>query len=128
MRGVDLPAKIRGIERIIGLEIRHNPELKCFETEDPDLPGRVFMACYARPSQIEVALKGLHSLVYRKRGELVFERQGRKCCFCGGEIREFEIDHISSRGAHGRSDVITNLRCCCTGLGACGLHRKRHGG
>ncbi len=128
MRGVDLAAKIRNIERILGLEIEHDEVMRLFTAFDTKLG--VFAAGYGKPSDAERRLKALHSEIYRARGERVYRNQKGKCVFCGRKLPPdaWEIDHIESRGAHGRSDELANLRVCCTGLDGCGLHRKRHGG
>ena len=134
MRGVDINAKARGVERCIGIDVVTTKSVTSgrvlsFSAYDPVL-DRPFVTFPDRPSDAERALKKLHEDIYHARGEYVYRQQKRRCCFCDRPLpsNAYEVDHISSRGAHGRSDAISNLRVCCTGLRGCGEHRRRHGG
>ena len=129
MRGIDIAAKARGVSRALGIEVEHRPDFKMFCTTDPVLE-RSFAVTYRIPSQAENALLQLHEDVYHARGTEAWKRQEGKCCFCGKHLHHmsFEIDHIQSRGAHGRNDALSNLQVCCSGLGGCDGHRKKHGG
>lgn len=128
MRGVDPGAQMRGVGRALGLDIEHDPVLQIFQATDPELE-RTFTQSYKTPSQLEHALDELHNKIYFARGAEVNRRQEGKCCFCGKKMKRnsYEIDHILSRGAHGRNDRIFNLRVCCAGLSGCDGHRIRHG-
>lgn len=142
MRGVTLAAKIRGVSRALGCEVMHGPGPMgwCFSALDPTLDAawpdiarmealRKFEVHYRTPSGAEKALKTLHSNIYRARGEATYLRQNGLCFFCGMKmpVTAYEIDHIESRGRHGRNDEMGNLRACCT-VGGCDGHRRRHGG
>ncbi len=129
MRGVDLPAKIRTIERILGLEIEHAPDLRCFFTKDPLFPDSSFAQGYANPSDAERGLKQLHSQVYRARGQRAYNNQRGKCAMCGEKMppNEYEVDHKHGRG-RGRSDRLEDIQAVCTGFNGCDLHRRKHGG
>lgn len=130
MRGVDLAAQARGVARALGipvtLDLGPPPSVQAF---CPKLE-KTFEVRYRLPSQAERALKMLHSDVYRARGEFVFKEQRELCAMCGRRIpaNAYEIDHIKSRGAHGRNDAVTNLQAVCAGLSGCDLHRRKHGG
>lgn len=126
MRGSTPEAKIRGVERALGIDVEHKPG--SFTAFDPTLE-RTFVALYKIPSRFEYVLDSLHEAIYRARGAEVNRRQEGKCCFCGKKMprNSYEVDHIVSR-AHGRDDRIPNLRTCCTGSFGCKGHRIRHGG
>ncbi len=125
MRGVDLPAKARAVSRALGvpvtLELGPPP---AFRTFCPKLE-RTFEVRYRLASQAERALKMLHDDVYWARGATVYQLQFGKCAMCGRRMMpgQYEIDHIKSRGAHGRDDRIENLRALDSEC-----HRRRHGG
>ncbi len=129
MRGITIEAKCRGVTRALGIEVQHSPELRLFTAVDPVLE-RNFAATYKIPSRMEFALDQLHEDVYHARGAEAWKRQEGKCCFCGRYMHHmsYEIDHVQSRGAHGRNDALSNLRVCCSGLSGCDGHRRRHGG
>lgn len=133
MRGVDLGAKVRGIERITGCEIRvhcddagrprvldawRNPELYLC-TENIVGNGK---------KSPETALRKLHSAIYHYNGQLAYILQEGKCCFCGAKMpsTEYETDHKNGRG-RGRSDRVEDLQACCTGFNGCDGHRRKHG-
>lgn len=133
MRGVDLDAKVRGIQRIVKIEIDINRneagKVLSFSAYDPVLDRR-FISCPDRPSDTERSLKKLHSDIYHARGEYVYQKQEGLCFFCSTRMpsNSYEIHHRRHRGAHGRSDDVGNLAACCTGLNGCEAHRKEHGG
>lgn len=127
MRGVDLPAKMRTISRILGADVELRG--RCFCVFCPSL-DKTFTQDFDKERLAEVALRELHSRVYRERGMLAYRLQEGKCIFCGRAMpsNSYEIDHKSSRGAHGRNDRVDNLQAVCTGFNGCDMHRKKHGG
>lgn len=128
MRGVTLEAKCRGVSRALGIEVEHREAFRMFLAVDPIL-DRAFVVNYRLPSQAENALLQLHEDVYHARGAEAWKLQEGKCCFCGKKMHHmsYEIDHVLSRGAHGRNDKQENLRVCCAGFSGCDGHRRRHG-
>lgn len=87
---------------------------------------KTFTQFLGTSSQHKAHLDQLHNCIYRARGREKFRQQKGLCALCNKPMSGFEnteIDHIKTRGAHGRDDRMENLRVVHT---AC--HRKRHGG
>lgn len=132
MRGVDLGAKVRNVSRMLGVEVDLIKEAPIgielgqwrFRVEDPDLGPLSWVV--QRKSDPAYDLGKFHEHVYHERGRLVYELQKELCALCGGRMRTYEIDHIDSRGAHGRNDRIGNLQAVHPSL-THSCHRERHG-
>lgn len=128
---MDLERKVRAVEEILGVEvsIRYTQEgypigLVC---NDWELRGKRFECDLSPPSKYRWQVDHFHARIYKERGQEVFRRQRGLCGICGGKMAgtsNTEIDHIETRGAHGRSDVMSNLRA----VHGNPCHRKRHGG
>lgn len=137
MRGVDLGAKVRNIERITGCTIlvHYDADKKprafdAWRGTESDEDHIVFQSIIGNAKKApELALKKLHSEIYRANGELAYEAQEGKCCFCGVKMpaNSYETDHKHGRG-RGRSDRVEDLQACCTGFNGCDGHRRKHGG
>jgi 5-methylcytosine-specific restriction endonuclease McrA len=69
----------------------------------------------------------LHGQAYLAQRKLAWERDGKKCVWCGKTltIYEAEMDHIKLRkmGGGERDDSLENLRTLCNRC-----HHKRHNG
>ena len=124
----DIARVARKIERILGapVEIVKSAEGTplAAEINDPETQCK-FTRFLGPPSKRVENLKALHEQVYRQRGRMKFTLQGGRCAICGRPMKgdeNTEIDHIESRGAHGRSDVMTNLRV----VHGDPCHRERH--
>lgn len=129
MRGVDLDAKMRTVERALGIEVTlAQLPYQRFVAFCPQV-DKEFSEWFVKASRAEAALKALHEAVYQARGKVVYKSQMGLCCFCGRKMpsNSYEIDHVKMR-SHGRDDSVSNLRACCTGLNGCDGHRRRHGG
>lgn len=133
MRGVDLGAKVRGIERITGCTILVHYDATgkatAFDAWRDDNTHLCLQEVIGNGKNApETALKKLHSVIYRINGKLAYIRQRGKCCFCGIKMPplEYETDHKHGRG-RGRSDRIEDLQVCCTGFNGCDGHRRKHG-
>ncbi len=126
---VDVAKLARKISRCLGGEVEikftdTRPSGVAFYDKDLDIN---FFAPLATPSSWETAIKSFHEMIYRSRGRAIFKYQGGLCAICGAAMRgtdNTEIDHIESRGAHGRNDRMENLRV----VHGNPCHRKRHGG
>lgn len=130
MRGVTIQGKCRGVERATGCEIEiiwDNHDVIAFVAKDPEL-GREFTVQVEHRSERERQLSKLHETVYHARGAEKYRQQGGKCAMCNRELNgSYDIDHIRSRGAHGRDDRMENIRCLGNAF-KCSCHRQRHGG
>lgn len=69
---------------------------------------------YLGPPSFHIrAVEQLHEAIYRSRGRKAFKDQKGLCAICGKPMRgteNTEVDHIKSRGAHGRDDRQENLQ------------------
>jgi hypothetical protein len=130
MRGVTLEAKIRGVERQTGCEIKifnSHDDPPVLVARDMEM-DRVYMRVIHAPSKSEGVLAEIHNEIYRNRGEAKYKQQAGLCCFCHLPLNGvYEVDHIIPRGWRGRDDRLANLQCCHIGF-VCDGHRKKHGG
>lgn len=123
----DLHRAARKIERALGVPVvivTSEDGTVSVEINDTQL-GIKFTRFLGPPSKRLANLKGLHEQIYRARGQELFRRQGGRCAICQRPMKgteNTEIDHIASRGAHGRSDVMSNLRV----VHSEPCHRERH--
>lgn len=126
MRGVDLRTKARNVSRQLGchIDIEFQPDGTPFALSctDGELNDRPFFAVIAHPRDFEKTLRCFHEAIYHARGEAKYLEQNRECALCGLKMDTYEIDHIESRGAHGRNDRMANLRAVHPDC-----HRERHG-
>ena len=128
MRGVTLEAKCRGVERATGAELKIVYDGKRpirVEASDPELDYTASVPIEF-PSGAERAIKLMHALIYGRRSDAVKRRQNHRCIHCN-ERNPLEIDHIRSRGAHGRDDRMANLQGVCAYPFGCDTHRRKHG-
>jgi len=130
VRGVTIQGKARCVERATGCEIEiiwDNSDVIAFVAKDPEL-GREFTVQVEHRSEREKQLGKLHETVYHARGAEKYRQQEGRCAMCNRELNgQYEIDHIKSRGAHGRNDALSNLRVVGK-VFQCRCHRQRHGG
>jgi len=120
---MDIGRKLRKVERETGaaLEVIADSVLMA---HDPEL-GVMYNFPLGPPSTREAAIKRLHEAIYHRRGEEKLRQQGFKCALCGLPLdgtSNTSIDHIESRGAHGRNDRMVNLRVVHENP----CHRERH--
>lgn len=128
----DLERHVRKVSRALGVEVtilyRDNPRkepvaLLCIDAEQYD---RLFERDLGTPSNWERNLKIFHETIYHARGVRKYHQQKGLCAICGeslnGGTQNTEIDHIESRGAHGRDDRLSNLRV----VHGDPCHRERH--
>lgn len=122
---VTIEGDVRKVERQTGCSISIHTILfsgkRQFKAWDPELE-RLFWSDVVTPSREKAALGRLREDVYHARGNQKAVEQGMKCALCGEHMVNFEIDHKESRGAHGRNDRSSNLRCVHPKC-----HRRRHG-
>ena len=124
----DLERAVRRVERITGVVIEIAAEEDgpyALTAADHELGGYAFSEPLGPRSKMEQQVKALHSQIYLARGKAKFAEQKGLCALCGRPMKGTEgteIDHIVSRGAHGRNDHMSNLRVLDS---AC--HQRRHG-
>jgi hypothetical protein len=119
----------RKIERCLGVPLIFTgaPADRAFSAhiDDSEQSRCKFTKVLWPPSAHVANLKALHEDVYKQRGRRKFEIQNGHCALCGEKMKgteNTEIDHIATRGAHGRNDDISNLRV----VHAEPYHRERH--
>lgn len=128
---IDLHRRVRKVER----ELRCSIHIELLDgkpysllIEDPELAGMRFTASVGPPSQQDRNLRLLHEQVYRARAREKYRQQRGLCAHCSRELKgQGQCDHIRSRGAHGRSDTLSNLQILCAPFtGGCSFHEDKH--
>ncbi len=121
---MDIGRKLRKVERQTGATLELFSASGLIVALDPET-GMRFEQFLGSPSQHETNIKRLHETIYHKRGEEKLRQQGFTCALCGLPLdgtSNTSIDHIESRGAHGRSDAMSNIRV----VHQEPCHRERH--
>lgn len=112
---LDISRAIRKVEKITGCAITVQCEdgvPTWIEVHDAET-RRIFKQFLGPPSRQMASIKRLHEEIYHARGQAKFREQNGLCALCGLPMKgteNTEIDHIESRGAHGRDDRMSNLR------------------
>ncbi len=127
----DLARLARKISRCLGVEVvlttdyEAKTPLIVATVDDREQSGNTFRVALGPPSKREDNLRRVHSMIYLARGKQRFRQQKGLCGICGKPMKgseNTEIDHIETRGAHGRSDLMSNLRV----VHGEPCHRQRH--
>ena len=126
MRLEQLQRKCRKASRELGIDVEIiEPLPQCgWQLKSTDF-DTLYLTDIGTPSKWEQGLAKHHARIYHDRGRRKLIEQNGKCAMCSILLSEHtgaEIDHIESRGAHGRDDSMSNIRVLDRNC-----HRRRHG-